>query len=496
MQERIYRELAPLLRRQAISWTIRGAVWGLLIGAIAGTALGAWRFLDGPIAPFQALLVPACGAIIGALFGYAIRPRPHAAAVAIDSHYKLKDRSVTALDFLNKPASPVFELQIADAEARLKTVEADKVAPWRLPRPLPVAVAVLLATVVLAVWPLRPKTVQAGLPPAPEAIVAEADKVKEDLKQLDQVAKKEKNKELQKLVQKLKELADEMKLPGTDVKEALAKLSEMQAAIAAEQAQYNVSLVDAKLQSLGEAMSSAEALESISEALENGQYDKAAEQLEALDQPKLDRKEKKATKEKLKKAAKEMKDAGLGQLSDAASEMADGLDNEDASECKSAGKKLGGLCRSQSSRKKLNSLLAAECDKLGECKSNCNKNGGKLTKKLTTPKSTWGRGSYEDFYGEKTALDAKRDRKEITGKAGEGPSEKETTHSPEGRQTAAVAYQEMYKKAKKAAEAALDGEPIPLGHRQTIRRYFELIRPQDKDMDALESAPKGDKPAK
>ena len=28
------------------------------------------------------------------------------------------------------------------------------------------------------------------------------------------------------------------------------------------------------------------------------------------------------------------------------------------------------------------------------------------------------------------------------------------------------------------SEAVLDSEPIPLGHRQTIRRYFELIRPQ------------------
>ena len=32
-------------------------------------------------------------------------------------------------------------------------------------------------------------------------------------------------------------------------------------------------------------------------------------------------------------------------------------------------------------------------------------------------------------------------------------------------------------------EAALDSEPIPLGHRQTIRRYFELIRPQGAEAD-------------
>jgi hypothetical protein len=27
------------------------------------------------------------------------------------------------------------------------------------------------------------------------------------------------------------------------------------------------------------------------------------------------------------------------------------------------------------------------------------------------------------------------------------------------------------------SEAVLESEPIPLGHRQTIRKYFELIRP-------------------
>jgi hypothetical protein len=30
----------------------------------------------------------------------------------------------------------------------------------------------------------------------------------------------------------------------------------------------------------------------------------------------------------------------------------------------------------------------------------------------------------------------------------------------------------------------LDSEPIPLGHRQTIRKYFELIRPAGADAAA------------
>jgi len=57
----------------------------------------------------------------------------------------------------------------------------------------------------------------------------------------------------------------------------------------------------------------------------------------------------------------------------------------------------------------------------------------------------------------------------------------ETTHSPEGRQQAARKEREAYNKAVEQAEAVLESEPIPPGHRQTIRRYFELIRPQNED---------------
>ena len=49
-------------------------------------------------------------------------------------------------------------------------------------------------------------------------------------------ARKENDPKLKELVQKLTETIQEMKLPGVDTKEALAKLSEMQAAIAAQQA--------------------------------------------------------------------------------------------------------------------------------------------------------------------------------------------------------------------------------------------------------------------
>ena len=77
---------------------------------------------------------------------------------------------------------------------------------------------------------------------------------------------------------------------------------------------------------------------------------------------------------------------------------------------------------------------------------------------------------------------------------GEGASETETTHMPEGRQSAARAYREQYQKYRRMTEAALDSEPIPLGHRETIRRYFELIRPQADEADSPAPAPQATKP--
>ena len=101
-----------------------------------------------------------------------------------------------------------------------------------------------------------------------------------------------------------------------------------------------------------------------------------------------------------------------------------------------------------------------------------------MTKKSDRPSTNWGRAISGNTDGEKTKLDSTRKQDYVQGQAGEGPSETETTHSPEGREIASSQYSEMYQKYRKMTEAALNSEPIPLGHRQTIRRYFELIRPQ------------------
>jgi hypothetical protein len=109
-------------------------------------------------------------------------------------------------------------------------------------------------------------------------------------------------------------------------------------------------------------------------------------------------------------------------------------------------------------------------------------------KKSNRPSQQFGKSTSGNINGEKTRLESPRNMQEITGTPGEGPSEFETSSSPEGREQARRKYRESFEKYQKLSEAVLDSEPIPLGHRQTIRRYFELIRPTRSDLDETESA--------
>lgn len=481
----IFEMLEPVRRRQRTAAMIRGGVLGLLAGSAASLAAAAWSWREsGNIARPASLALLVLGPIVGAAIGAIRRGGWAGAASAVDGGYGLKDRALTAIDFAHRvDESPMHALQVADAEDHVRDVDPRKVAPIRLPRTLPWAVAAAVAAVALASWPTTVE-VKAG-PAAPdEAILGVAADAEAGLEELEEESKKVGDEKLKDLVQKLAEKIDEMKQPGVDVKEALAKLSEMQTSVAAQQALYNVGSVDAQMNSLGSALASAQATESAGKALQQEKYEKAAEALEQAD-PQFERKEAKTLKEDLKKAAVAQGEAGLGELSETTQEMADSL--EDSQQFAESARKLSKLARAQGRRKQIANLLNLLNNNLAECKSNCQKNGGQKVvnrKKSDKPSSSWGRAISGNVDGERTKLDSERNRDQLKGQAGEGPSETETTHSPEGRQLASRSYRENYAKARKRTEAALNSEPIPLGHRQTIRRYFELIRPDNDEAEA------------
>src|SRR5690606_18071268 len=180
-----------------------------------------------------------------------------------------------------------------------------------------------------------------------------------------------------------------------------------------------------------------------------------------------------------------------GKLSDSIKEMAEGLEKEDPSKCKSGFCKAAGECRKQGTKKKISECLACQLNRLSECKGCCQGEGqcnnpGSNVAKSDSPSNKAGMGASNKPLGEdKTKLDSKRRNEDLSGIAGDGPSERETLASAEAEQDAARSYKERYAEYRKQMEEVLDSEPLPLGHRETVRKYFESIRPTGEEDAAV-----------
>ena len=509
METRIFAALGRVRKRQRLQSIIAFAILGLLFSGMVGIGVGIWKsaaMQSFPLFGWIAILVT--GPILGCVVGTFWRQSWKRAATAVDSHYKLKDRSITAISFIRSAEDNLLhKMQVDEAGVHLAKVQAGEVSPFRLPYSFPFAITALALAIVLLIQNTEP-AVAAPTPTNP-ILLDVRDNIKDSLKELaEEFAKDEDVKEeIEKLVKELREKSDKIKEEGIDVKEVLATISEMEAKIAAKQAQYNAEMVDNQLKSLGQALASAESMKGVGQKLQKGDFEKAAKDLEELKNPKLSNKERKAVAERTKKTAKMMKKSGLGQLGDAASELSDGIESGQSGKISKGSKNLSKAVKKHRLRKKINRLLMSELDKLSESKSlclscgSCSKCGGKCKggscsggknslakgknpKKSTSPSNSFGMSTSGNLFGDKTALQANRNLMAIKGQTGDGPSEIETTNSPEGRENARRKYRKSFKKYKKLSDAVLDREPIPLGHRRTIRKYFELIRPNGKEADA------------
>jgi hypothetical protein len=496
MGKTLQSRLDPVRRRQQQLRAIYFAAWGLLAGAGVLAVVAAARALAGyqPSTWLTASLVVGLPTL-GALAGWLWRRDWHAAAVAVDRHYRLKDRAATALEFLRRPdATRVHQLAVEDALSHLERVDAKRVVPLRAPRVLPYALATMAAAALLFVFTSRPAQVSAS-PARPLALVVEqADRAATELEELEKFALEENDPEIEQLVAEMKQALEEMKQPGVDLREALAKLSVMQSALEQQQAKQNVGQMDTQLQAVGEALALADPLAEAGKALSAGQLEKAAEELDKLQSPQLDRQTEKAVREKLDQLARQMRDSGNSSLSEALDRISEGLGG-DGGRFRDGAKRLAGEARRQGKRKRLSDLLQKQCQCLGECKGECDGSSAGGRGKGQGGKQ-WGLGAAGNELGERTPEIGGRYESKLTGKqTDEGEVEVETTHSPEGKQEAQRTYRETYDKYRKISEAVLDSEPIPLGHRQTIRRYFESIRPTNGEVDAVNESVGGQETA-
>ena len=484
--------LVPVQRRQRISRCLQCTVASMTVSAAVGIV---WILVHW-FQPNLSLtwLIPSLAAIalIPSVLAFAWPVRLHTAARLIDINCRLKDRATTALQFAGLASrTEIQELQLADTQSHLSKIDPRNARPIVAPK---YSVWCAMACAGLIASFMLPKAeLLSNDPDEPLQVVREQASLLEEtmVEELESLLKEQKSPELEELVEELKEMLEEMKAPDVDQKDALSKLSEMQFAITEAVKQLDIAQIDAQLQQLAEAMKASDAMQAAAQSMEQGKYEKAASELEKIDTSTMTRKERHAVVANMKKVSQNLGNGKKGELSNAIKELTEGLENSDESKCKDGQCKAAGVCKKQGMKKKISECLSCQLNRLSECKGrcqgSCDKNGGNSVAKSNSPKNTWGTGASNNPTGdEKTSLDSQRKQENITGMAGDGPSEREVTSTPEAEQDATRLYSEKYVEFRKKMEEVIDSEPLPLGHRETVRRYFESIRPTNEQSSLIE----------
>jgi hypothetical protein len=263
-------------------------------------------------------------------------------------------------------------------------------------------------------------------------------------------------------------------------------------------AEFNLEAIDASLRDIASALENAAATRKVAAAIKEGDYNKAAEEFENTDLETISYRERNIVSNELTKASEMMERRKQVEMAKLTQKLAEDIKQGNNEECKNTACQFAGICRKQCLRKDACDKLNCQLAKLGLCKSQCagacascskrNECGSQQAGETNSKQTEKGTGqSVGNLTGgvsdtrHETNLNSIRDMKQISGIQGEGSSEIETEKSLEHAETiSSREYNETYKEFHKRAESILELEPIPLGQRQVIRRYFESIRPDDK----------------
>ncbi len=273
--------------RQQRQWMWRCVSGGLLAGGVAGCVLGLMRLMEwGGLSWASVTASLLMGPALGWLFSFARKRPEREAAVAIDRTYGLKDRVATALGFLAKARLPAVwrELQIDDARQHVASVEPAEVVPIRAPKSWGWGLGLSALAIGIAMFSPPVEPVAAAVVQS-DVVAAQAVALAEGLEELEEFNAESPDPEVEELLKQLARQIEDLKQPGLDPREALAKLSEMEAALQKQQKQLSAPNVDAQLAAIGEALSLSDEMQAAGEAMSQGKLEKAAAELAKLEMP-------------------------------------------------------------------------------------------------------------------------------------------------------------------------------------------------------------------
>ena len=471
MDRRFFCPINAVRFRQRIQRTLNCAAWGLFVAALVAL-----------LSPLSAAVIFAVSIAIGLVHSYS----DSSAAQLIDRHYHLKDRILTAIALLRRTnRTPLQQLQIDDAAEHIATVKPLTVSPIRLPKVFWFAIGIFAlnfaGTTLIHNWS-HGNVETPVLVELSEASAALLEEVVAQTEELAQVYADEESLPL--LFDKVEALTQRFE-NKMNTRETLMTLSEIGDAFQTALDSLQLEVMDELLQSLAHTLELAEPTLPIGHALEKGDYSQAALELKMLDSETLESlsaPERLAIAEKMQELADSAGEQNQQMLQEAAQKMSEALkDGNDASGA-AAADALASEVEQHGIRVEIGKNLAKQQQNLEAAKAEFGMamDGGDGIAKSETAKQTWGMGSAGDpNAGQETQLDGERQQQELTGMLNE-EVEAQTKIMDSQEMTDANSirqYREQFQQYQQALEAVLDAEPIPLGQRLVIRRYFESIRP-------------------
>lgn len=408
----------------------------------------------------------------------------------IDQHFSLPDHVLSAHELGDNEGKPWFALQRADTARRLAGL--DWAGGWPIFWPrfsglFGVAAALLAILMVARFVAYAPVAIVATAPANNPSAAA----IEEIFKDWEKAAEMTEDPELRKLLAEIKPMRDQM--PKMSDRELMMSLSKLENKLQAlREAAAKDSLEEASGE-LASAFENVEDMGALAAALRRKDFEKAAEmsQREAEKLAKSDSMPRGAdsatTQQQMEQASQKLEKSGQKSAASALQQVKQAGQKNDG---KGMGKGMEELAKSFGSEAKRQSAAASlgvQLAQIGQGKGQIGQkpgegegDGNSTMPKLSDRPGGREAGSETDPNRTKTAtnLEGGRTAQNLTGAAGEGESQTENLKSdapggeaPRGEKSA------QFSQYEKLSQQAIADENLPLAYRESIRKYFEAIRP-------------------
>jgi len=309
-------------------------------------------------------LIVSSGLTLGILIGGFRRISLLHAARHIDMMAALKDRAVSALEFITRgPKNVMTALQIENTFGKLEGMPPRQVVRFSLPREAKYCVILAIALIALSQAEFFAPEAESGEIDTTPQITVEAARLLLESREMKEEAEKQQDEEMKKLAEELEKKVLELNQPDISKKEAMLKLSELSKMIKKNMEKMELAKMEHLLKSVGQQFNANPMLGDLGYLLQRGEFELSARKLEKLaDKLKeLEDEQKQNLADELKQTQKSLAGTTLDSLGDDMGAAGDSLGGGDIAGAegglKRAGKRLRNIGRGKSKQLRLSRLL-------------------------------------------------------------------------------------------------------------------------------------------